>query len=91
MILIALLIICITIMLKTSVIKPVSSNTSFESYSVQLSGNINNVQIVDENGNPITGTIEASRGFKVRVPVSELQKQYIYFTTNYCRILCKWL
>ena len=58
---------------ETSVIKPVSSNTSFESYSVQLSGNINNVQIVDENGNPITGTIEASRGFKVRVPVSELQ------------------
>lgn len=58
---------------ETSVIKPVSSNTSFESYSVQLSGNINNVQIVDENGNPITGTIEASKGFKVRVPVSALQ------------------
>ena len=58
---------------ETSVIKPVSSNTSFESYSVQVSGNVNNVQIVDENGNAITGTIEASKGFKVRVPVSALQ------------------
>lgn len=58
---------------ETSLIRPISSNTSFESYSVQLSGNINNVQIVDENGNPITGTIEASKGFKVRVPVSALQ------------------
>ena len=59
--------------IETSVIKPISSNASFESYSVQVSNDINNVQIVDENGNPITGIIEANRGFKVRVPVSALQ------------------
>lgn len=58
---------------ETSVIRPISSNASFESYRVQLNGDINNVQIVDENGNAITGEIEASKGFKVRVPVDSLQ------------------
>ena len=58
---------------ETSIIKPISSNTSFESYSIQVTEGLNNVQIVDENGNTVTGDLDATEGFKVRVPVSELQ------------------
>ena len=58
---------------ETSVIRPTSSNASFESYSIQVNGNENNIQIIDEAGNPITGEISANQGFKVRVPVSALQ------------------
>ena len=58
---------------ETSVIKPVSSNSSFESYSIQINDSVENVKIVDENNNPITSTVSASQGFKLRVPISELQ------------------
>lgn len=58
--------------IETSVIKPTSTDTSFERYTVQINNNIN-AQIVDENGNPISGEISANQGFKVRVPLSAVQ------------------
>lgn len=62
--------------LETSVIRPTSSNTSFESYSVQINSSVGNVEILDENGNPISANnISATQGFKLRVPISEVQAE----------------
>lgn len=62
--------------LETSVIRPTSSNTSFESYSVQINSSVGNVEMLDENGNPISANnISATQGFKLRVPISEVQAE----------------
>ena len=58
---------------ETSVIYPKASNPNIETYSVSINNAIGNVQIVDENNNPIASTsIDANTGFKLRVPISEL-------------------
>lgn len=58
---------------ETSVIYPGTSNPNIETYSVSVNNAIGNVQIVDENNNPIASTsIDANTGFKLRVPISEL-------------------
>ena len=58
---------------ETSVIYPGASNPNIETYSVSVNNAIGNVQIVDENNNPIASTsIDANTGFKLRVPISEL-------------------
>ncbi len=60
--------------IETSVIRPTSSNPNFESYSIQINDAVGNVQIVDENNNPLASTsISAGTGFKLRVPVSEVE------------------
>ena len=62
--------------IETSVIKPTSSNQSFKSYTVQINNSVGNIEIVDENNNPIAGTyINANQGFKLRVPASEVQNE----------------
>ncbi len=62
--------------LETSLIKASSTNTNFESYSIQINGNIDNIEIVDENGNPISSNnISANQSFKLRVPLSEVQNE----------------
>ena len=62
--------------IETSVIKPTSSNTSFESYSVQINSSVGTVEIVDENNNPIASdNINASQGFKLRVPIADVQSE----------------
>lgn len=59
--------------IETSLIKPSSSNSTFESYSVQVNNAVGNVEIVDENNNVLdSSSINASTGFKLRVPISEL-------------------
>ena len=61
---------------ETSVIRPTSSNASFESYSVQINSSVGSVEIVDENNNPIASdNINATQGFKLRVPVSDVQSE----------------
>lgn len=62
--------------LETSIIVPTSSNTSLESYSIQINDSVGNVEILDENNNPISANnISASQGFKLRVPVNEVQEE----------------
>ena len=61
---------------ETSLIKPVSSNSNLESYSVQINNAIGNIEILDENNNPIsTDNISANQGFKLRVSAKELQNE----------------
>ena len=58
---------------ETSVIRPTSSNVNFDTYTVQINNAIGNVQIVDENNNPLDPTaISAGTGFKLRVPISDV-------------------
>ena len=58
---------------ETSVIKPTSSNVNFDTYAVQINNAIGNVEIVDENDNPLDLTsISAGTGFKLRVPISDV-------------------
>lgn len=62
--------------LETSVIRPTSSNTSLESYSIQINNSVGNIEILDENNNPISANnINATQGFKLRVPISEVQAE----------------
>ncbi len=62
--------------LETSVIRPISSNSTLESYSVQINNAVGNVEILDENNNPIsTNNISANQGFKLRVPLSEVESE----------------
>ncbi len=62
--------------LETSVIKPTSTNSTFESYSIQINNSVGTVEILDENNNPISANnISADQGFKLRVPASEVQKE----------------
>ena len=61
---------------ETSVIRPTSSNASFESYSVQVNSSVGTVEIVDENNNPIASdNISANQGFKLRVPIADVQSE----------------
>lgn len=61
---------------ETSIIKPTSSNTTFESYSIQINDSVGNVEILDENNNPISANnINANQGFKLRVSLDELQDE----------------
>ncbi len=59
--------------IETSIITPVGSNSYFDNYSVQVDNSSSNIEILDANGNPITGLINANEGFKVRIPVSATQ------------------
>lgn len=62
--------------LETSVIRPVSSNSNLESYSVQINNYAGSIEILDENGNPISSNnIDAKQGFKLRVPLSEVETE----------------
>ena len=62
--------------LETSVIRPTSSNNNLESYSVQINNSVGNVEILDENNNPISANnISANQGFKLRVPLSEVEAE----------------
>ena len=62
--------------LETNVIKPTSSNASLESYSIQINNSVGNIEILDENNNPISANnISATQGFKLRVPVNEVQAE----------------
>lgn len=62
--------------LETSVIRPTSSNSSLESYSIKINNSIGNLEILDENNNPISSNnISASEGFKLRVPINEVQTE----------------
>lgn len=59
--------------IETSLIRPTSSNSTFESYSVSINNSVGNIEIVDENNNVLdSSSIDANTGFKLRVPVSEL-------------------
>lgn len=77
--------------IETSLITPIGSNSTFENYSVQLTDNSSNIEVLDANGNPITGLINANEGFKVRIPVSATQNNDFnlpitivgYFSNNY--------
>ena len=61
---------------ETSLIRPISSNSSFESYTVQINSSVGNVEIVDENDNPIaSNSISANQGFKLRVPIADVQNE----------------
>ncbi len=61
---------------ETSIIKPVSSNSSLESYSIKINSSVGNVEILDENNNPISANdIDANTGFKLRVPIEEVQSE----------------
>lgn len=61
---------------ETSLIRPISSNSSFESYTVQINSSVGNVEIVDENDNPIaSNSISANQGFKLRVPIEDVQNE----------------
>lgn len=61
---------------ETSIIRPTSSNPNFESYSVIINNSVGNIEIVDENNNPISANnISANQGFKLRVPISEVQNE----------------
>ncbi len=58
---------------ETSLVRPTSSNSTFESYSVQVNNAVGNVEIVDENNNLLdASSISATQGFKIRIPISEL-------------------
>lgn len=59
--------------IETSIITPVGSNSYFDNYSVQLADTTSNIEILDVNGNPVTGLLNANEGFKVRIPVSSTQ------------------
>ncbi len=62
--------------LETNIIKPVSSNANLESYSIQINNSVGNIEIVDENNNPISAdNISATQGFKLRVPISDVQTE----------------
>ena len=62
--------------LETSLITPTSSNTSFESYSIQINSSVENIEILDENNNPISANnISANQGFKLRVPFNEVESE----------------
>ena len=62
--------------LETNVIRPTSSNTSLESYSIQINSSVGKVEILDENNMPISNNnISATQGFKLRVPISEVQAE----------------
>ena len=77
--------------IETSVITPIGSNSYFENYSVQADDSTSNIEILDTNGNPVTGLINANEGFKVRIPVSATQNNDFnlpitivgYFSNNY--------
>lgn len=77
--------------IETSLITPVGSNSTFENYSVQLTDNSSDIEVLDANGNPITGLINANEGFKIRIPVSATQNNDFnlpitivgYFSNNY--------
>ena len=61
---------------ETSLIRPISSNSSFESYTVQINSSVGNVEIVDEFDNPIaSNSISANQGFKLRVPITDVQNE----------------
>lgn len=49
---------------------PVTSNVEFESYQVSL--NNSNYVVLDENDNPVTGTIAYGKSFKISVPLSKV-------------------
>lgn len=58
---------------ETSVIRPTSNNINFDSYSIQINDAVGNVEIIDENGNPLDpSSISASTGFKLRVPLADV-------------------
>lgn len=62
--------------LETSVIIPTSSNTSLESYSIQINSSVDNIEILDKDNNPISANnISANQGFKLRVPLSEVETE----------------
>lgn len=77
--------------IETSVITPIGSNSYFENYGVQVDDSSSNIEILDANGNPVTGLINANEGFKVRIPVSATQNNDFnlpitivgYFSNNY--------
>lgn len=77
--------------IETSIITPVGSNSYFNNYSVQVDNSSSNIEILDANGNPVTGLINANEGFKVRIPVSATQNNDFnlpitivgYFSNNY--------
>lgn len=77
--------------IETSVITPIGSNSYFENYGVQVDDSSSNIEILDANGNPVTGLINANEGFKVRIPVSSTQNNDFnlpitivgYFSNNY--------
>ena len=48
----------------------VSGNVSFDSY--QLSLNNSNVQVLDENDAPLTGTIASNQGFKLKIDLQDI-------------------
>ena len=59
---------------ETSLIIPTSSNNSFDSYSVRINSSSFNVEIVDENNQPISSdNIEANKGFKLRISKEDAQ------------------
>lgn len=61
---------------ETNIIKPTSSNSSLESYSIQINSSVGNIEIIDENSNPISANnINANTGFKLRVPVEEVKAE----------------
>ncbi len=61
---------------ETSLIRPTSSNSTFESYSVSINNSVGNIEIVDENNNVLdSSSISADQGFKLRVPISELNNE----------------
>ena len=61
---------------ETSIMKPTSSNASLESYSIQINSSVGNVEILDENNNPISANnISADQGFKLRASISDLQNE----------------
>ncbi len=77
--------------IETSLITPVGSNSYFESYSVQVNDSSSGIEILDADGNVVTGLIDANEGFKVRIPVSATQDNDFtlpitvsaYFSNNY--------
>lgn len=77
--------------IETNLITPIASNETFENYSVQTTDSSSNIEILDANGNPVTGLINANEGFKVRIPVSATQNNDFnlpitivgYFSNNY--------
>ena len=61
---------------ETSIIRPTSTNPNFDTYSIQINNAVGNVEIVDENNNLLdSSSISATTGFKLRVPVSEVQNE----------------
>lgn len=77
---------------ESSLIKPTSTNPSFDKYSIQINSSVGNITILDENNNPISANnISANQGFKIRVALNEVQNEKFkanvtitgYFSSHY--------